>query len=418
MHRLALLLLLAVTCAACAPDDPPAVVAPLVGDSASLLIELPLEVAPGSATPALFAGADNSVFVSWTEPSGAGRHALRYARLEGDQWSVPLTAAEGADWFVNWADIPSLAASGDTVVVHYLVKSGPGTYAYDVHVRRSVDGGRSWEAPVPAHRDGTETEHGFVSMLPLTSGQVQLVWLDGRALAAGASDAAGQGASNAAMSLRAARLGSGGAIEEERVLDERVCDCCRTAAVPVPGGQVVFYRNRTDDERRDIWYVRSEDGQWFLPAPVHEDNWQIQGCPVNGPAADSRADTVAVAWFTAAQDQPHVKVAFSVDGGRSFGAPVLVDGGRPLGRTEVALLPGGGAVVAWLEGVGDGGDAEIRARTVSVDGRLGESHVLTRTSGARASGFPGLAATPDGRLFLAWTDPEGGRIRTARLTLP
>ena len=56
------------------------------------------------------------------------------------------------------------------------------------------------------------------------------------------------------------------------------------------------------------------------------DGWKIDACPVNGPAVAAAADTVVVAWFTAA-DMPRVRLAYSRDGGRSFAAPIEVASG-------------------------------------------------------------------------------------------
>ncbi|MBK8324867.1 MAG: hypothetical protein IPL06_19865 [Betaproteobacteria bacterium] len=44
---------------------------------------------------------------------------------------------------------------------------------------QSADGGRTWSTPVTPHRDGTASEHGFVSLVADTGG-VLAVWLDGR----------------------------------------------------------------------------------------------------------------------------------------------------------------------------------------------------------------------------------------------
>jgi hypothetical protein len=41
---------------------------------------------------------------------GEGRFSLRFALKKGDGWSAPRVIAEGANWFVNWADFPSMVA--------------------------------------------------------------------------------------------------------------------------------------------------------------------------------------------------------------------------------------------------------------------------------------------------------------------
>ena len=113
------------------------------------LRELDSPARPGSGQPNLVATADGRVLLSWIEPAGEKRHALRFAeRRKHGAWSEPRTIAEGAGWFVNWADFPSLAALPDgTLFAHWLARSGPGTYAYDVNLSASRDGGKTWSEP-------------------------------------------------------------------------------------------------------------------------------------------------------------------------------------------------------------------------------------------------------------------------------
>jgi len=106
---------------------------------------------------------------------------VRFSRLGDDRiWSAPTAAARGTDFFVDRADFPSVqrATGSDFLIAHWLQKSGAGTYAYDVHLARSEDDGASWHPLGTVHDDGTQTEHGFVSLLPEADG-VRVFWLDG-----------------------------------------------------------------------------------------------------------------------------------------------------------------------------------------------------------------------------------------------
>jgi hypothetical protein len=177
-------------------------------------------------------------------------------------------------------------------------------------------------------------------------------------------------------------------------------------------GPIVAYRDRTDREVRDISVVRFADGRWSEPRTVHADGWEINGCPVNGPSIAASGRQVAVAWFTAAQDVPRVKLAFSDDAGGSFGEPVVVDDGRPIGRVETMLLDDGSALVCWMESTGDGG--AIRLRRIRRDGEADEAITIAPSGTARSNGFPQLARAGD-RLFIAWT---ADRVLTALMPLP
>jgi hypothetical protein len=364
---------------------------------------------PEAAQP-FVAAAAAGITLSWTEPTAVG-HALRFATWDGTDWSVVRTAAEGTEWFVNWADFPSVVPLSDRdLVAHWLQRSGPGRYAYDVMLTRSVDGGDSWSPPVRPHRDGTETEHGFASLFPHDGG-VGVVWLDGRRYEDGPA-----GPASNEMQVRFTSLGAGGMLTGELVIDERVCDCCQTAVAHTTRGPLVFYRDRSADEIRDIAVSRLENGRWTQPQLVHADNWSINACPVNGPAADAADGDVAVAWYTGAADTPRVRIAFSSDAGDSFGPPITVDDGYPIGRVDVLLLEKGRALVVWLERVGE--DAEVRARLIDSRGERGPARTIAATTAGRSGGFPRMARR-DADVVLAWTEPgESSTVRAAVLQLP
>ena len=357
----------------------------------------------GAGQQNLTVGPDGRVYLSWIDRLPDSSAALRFAAL-GASWSSPRTIAAGNDWFVNWADFPSLLVWDRGMAAHWLQRSGRGRYSYEVRVSRSADGGQTWSQPVVPHRDGTPTEHGFVSLWP-AGGTVMAAWVDGR-------KTADSNRSRHEMSLRAAAIEMDGALGPEAELDSRICDCCQTAAAVTSSGPVVVYRDRSPEEIRDIAIVREVGGVWTEPRIIGGDNWRINACPVNGPAVAAEGNRVVVAWYTGANDRRNVKVAFSSDAGASFGEPVMVDDGRPVGRVAV-IMTQGDALVSWLEDTPGG--AEVRVRRITASGERGESMAVTRTSAARPSGFPRMVRSGD-RVVFAWRDPDtadGARIRTA-----
>jgi hypothetical protein len=144
---------------------------------------------------------------------------------------------------------------------------------------------------------------------------------------------------------------------------------------------------------------------------VHTDNWEISGCPVNGPSVVADGRRVVVGWFTSADDTPHVKVAFSHDAGTTFGNPIQVDDGETVGRVDAFLLPDGSALVCWLSGNIEGG--AIKVRRVQADGTLGPAAVIAKTDISRSSGFPRMARLGN-EVHFAWTEfGKPSHVRTA-----
>ncbi len=359
--------------------------------------------AAGSLAPNLTL-AGGGLVLSWLEPLAEDRHRLLISRFDGAGWAAPVAVAEGERFFANWADLPAVAGGGDgSLVAHWLAKTDEATYAYSPFLARSADGGASWMALGRLNDDDTPTEHGFVSYAP-EAGGVRAFWLDGREMESGG-----------AMGLCTALLGE--SIGAAEVLDVRVCECCSTDAASGSAGPLVVYRDRSGDEVRDISVVRRGSAGWMAPTVVAADGWTIAGCPVNGPAIDAAGEMAAVAWFTGAGDAPRVQIAFSTDGGATFGRPVVIDADAPAGRVDVALDGAGGAVVGWLAIAGDAGS--VRLRRVSLNGDMGEPLEMAVTGAARVSGFPRLVRLDD-TIYLAWVDttPEDGhRLRAMAVPL-
>lgn len=349
---------------------------------------------PGAMAPELAPAAGGGAWLSWLEPHEDG-HRLRVARFHDGAWGEPSTVVAGEGFFANWADVPSVAEDGEgTLLAHWLEMTGEGAYDYGIELARSDDGGASWRRLGPLHADGVPAEHGFVTLLGDPRGGFEAFWLDGREVPSGGP-----------MTLRTARVGADGP-QGERLLDDRVCDCCPTAAGWTADGLLLAYRGRTADEVRDNLALVRRAGSWSGPVPIAREGWRIAACPVNGPAVAAEGDRAAVAWFTAADDRPRVETAWRKPGG-GFGPPALVDDERPLGRVDAVTLPDGSAAVSWLSA--DGG---VRLRRLRPQGSLGEPRLLARTSTARASGIPRMARTGDA-LLVVWveTPPEDAAPR-------
>ncbi len=369
-----------------------------------------------SREPELTTTRDGRIILSWVEKIGAKHYALRSSMRDATGWSETRTVSEGENWFVNWADFPSVIALQDgSLAAHWLVKSGSGTYAYDVNLALSKDSGRTWSKPIVPHRDNTKTEHGFVSLIPLADGRLGAVWLDGRNMENMNEESEEHAPAAQSMTLRYAAIDSDGKLSDEAQLDERICECCQTSATVTSEGPVAVYRDRSASEIRDIYLVRQNRGVWSGPQPVYADNWKINGCPVNGPAIAAEGRRVVVAWYTEADDVPHVKLAFSDDAAATFGEPIIVDDGEAAGRVDVLQLPDGSALVCWMAGNAERG--AVKVRRVEANGKLGPPSEVAATDISRSSGFPRMARLGD-QVHFAWTEfgtPAKVRMATANV---
>ncbi|MFN8574267.1 MAG: sialidase family protein [Gemmatimonadaceae bacterium] len=358
---------------------------------------IPGPAGPQSGESSLAADATGTLHMTWLERLPDSSVALRYAQRSGERWDSTRTIAVRRDLFVNWADFPTVSSTASgRVLVHWLQRSTASKYSYDAHLVSSTDAGVSWSPPIRLHTDSSASEHGFVSFVPVADSAMAF-WLDGR------DTKGGEGHDHGAMQVRGASISRTGSLGPEMSVDARTCDCCQTAAALSARGPVVAYRDRSDDEVRDIVVSRLNGDAWTPAVKVHDDHWQIDACPVNGPAIFASGDTVAVAWFTAARDTAKVQLAVSTDAGATFGPPVRIDGGNPAGRVSLTPDGKGALIVAWVERL-TGENAEVRARRVTFDGHASSPTVITKSSAARASGFPRLARAGT-RLYASWTQP-------------
>lgn len=314
--------------------------------------------------------------MTWIEPRDGTPRVLHAAMSDG-AWTTPSVVAEGDTLFVNWADTPVLGRAGDgSSIVTYPRKSGAGKYAYDVVVSRLVQG--NWEDLGSPHRDGTESEHGFPSLVADGSG-FRIFWLDGRMTT-----------EEGPMTLRTARWE--GAFEGSRVIDSRVCDCCGTDAIREGQDWAVVYRDRSDSEVRDIRIVQS-DG---TGSALANDGWQIAGCPVNGPRIVALPLGRVAAWATGASG---LEVRASFGGVAGVVAPAE---DSPAGRVDLVVVERE-AIITWL---GSDGVYARRLAPTKQGLRAGLPVKIAGTGPGRSTGFP-RAAVVRGELWTIWTGASG-----------
>lgn len=378
-------------------------------DQIQSIRSIPSPSKPNSAEPFLFTDSDSTVYLSWIEKSEE-KSILKLSSLDNNQWTEPMTIASGNSWFVNWADYPMIAANGQNLVAHFLDKSGESTYAYDVKLTTSADKGKTWTDPVILHDDKKQAEHGFVTLLPFGD-NFFVTWLDGRnTVMEGMEGMDHHEGHHGSMSLRAAIIDAKGNKINEWELDNKTCDCCQTTAAITSNGPIVIYRDRSDEEIRDMSIVRLIDSQWTAPKAIHNDNWKIAGCPVNGPRVASEGNNLVIAWFSAATDTSRVNVIFSTDGGSTFGNAIRIDEGSAIGRVDIALIDDKSAMVSWMEGT------MIKAAKVHADGTIEPSITIATSSESRASGFPQMTKSRN-QLIFAWTDDNEKNIKVATIPL-
>ena len=366
---------------------------------------------PYNSSESFLFSTDKDLFISWTEQE-EDSNFLYMSKLNGSSWSDKKIVAKGTDWFVNWADFPSISVNetSQSIFTYHLPKSSEETFSYDINYHFNKND--KWYDMDKIHDDNTLSEHGFVSSVPYEDGFI-VSWLDGRNTY-GKGD---HGHAKGAMTLRSAVIGYDGNIEKRSLVDDMVCDCCQTSMTVSEGIPIVVYRDRSKGEIRDISFSRYIDQKWTEPQPIHEDGWQINGCPVNGPNIDSFGENVVVSWFSASKGRPKVNIKFSSDNGRTYGDKILLDDikNSPIGRVDVEFISEDEVLVSWLSSVD--GKGQLLLRKIKSNGDIGPIKVIDQISTERSTGFPQIEEFND-NIYISWTDNSESNKKIKMTKIP
>ena len=356
--------------------------------------DIPFLYGDNNAQPNL-ASSNGALSLSWISSKNKNRASLHFSQFKKGKWIKPQKIANGSDWFVNWADFPAHAINEDLIITSYLKKSDSGTYTYDVILNLQKLSGEKIKKDFLLNTDGVKAEHGFVSIIPNNNKGFFITWLDGRNTVEKKLDG-----HHKPMTIRFAEITNTGEVINESELDAAVCDCCQTSIAMTNNGPIVVYRDRSENEERDIYTIRNINGVWEEPNQLHNDGWIINGCPVNGPKVAVSSTNLAIAWFTVVNDNPLVNVSFSKTNGDSFGTPFKLNDHDAIGRVDVAFLNNEEVIVSYME-VDDIG-TYLRIKKVSVNGEISKPITVSKIDGGRNTGVPQLEII-NNEIFIVWT---------------
>lgn len=347
-----------------------------------------------NAQPSLVSN-DGSLSLSWISSSDENNASLNFSQFKNGKWEKAQTVAKGSDWFVNWADFPAHAINEDLILTNYLKKSDSRTYTYDIILNLQKLSGEKIKEDFVLNNDGIKAEHGFVSIIPNENQGFYITWLDGRNTTAKELDG-----HHKPMTIRFAEITAMGAVINEAELDSATCDCCQTSIAASDNGPIVVYRDRSKEEVRDIYFTQRINNVWETPAPVYNDEWVINGCPVNGPKVDANSNNFAVSWFTVSNGKPTVKLSFLKYNEESFGSPIKINDHNALGRVDLKYLNDQEVIVSYMEV--DNIGTYLTIKKVSIDGVVSEPITISEIDGGRNTGVPQLEIF-NNDIYVVWT---------------
>ena len=257
----------------------------------------------------------------WSTWSAGQYLYLNYSDDLGQSYSAPMlvnTVAEKIS--TRGENRPKIAIDGTGNV--YLSWVTPLSKRFSANVRFSYFSvhDNKMSKVVTVNNDNLLTGHSFNEMVVTQQGDVYISWLDGRAKFAAAKK--GVRLRNSEIYLAHANFLTGKTTFDNNFLTQGTCVCCRLA-MDLDGNDLpmLMWRHIFGDNYRDHGFLTMKNqAQANPPKRVSFENWQINGCPHQGPSMvrETRGDNlnrVHMTWFNSAPDASGLFYAYSDDNG-------------------------------------------------------------------------------------------------------
>lgn len=273
----------------------------------------------------------------------------------------------------------------------------------DVRFVRSLDGGKSFSAPMSVHANSDAIVHAFGSLLVDLKGHVYVAWLDSR----NRETARANKETHRGVSIYyAVSTDAGKSFRGDYRIADHTCECCRLGlALDAKQRPAVMWRHIFEPNIRDHAIATlNVDGKAGAIERASYDDWRIDACPHQGPSfaygSDGRRHQ---AWFTVKGEEAGIYYAATGKNGE-LGVPVQL-GTHQAKQAEVAVK---GATVAVVWKQYDGESTALVSRISDDNGLTWAQKEIARTRSD--SDRPQLLNGSAG-LLVAWhVAGEGMRI--------
>ncbi|BBA34874.1 uncharacterized protein sS8_2930 [Methylocaldum marinum] len=280
----------------------------------------------------------------------------------------------------------------------YVAYPAFGLQPWTTYLSVSEDQGRRFSPPEPLSSTA-RTANSFQAVLAMSpKGELHAFWHDERE---GADEARGNDIFHTVLDAQ------GKTVRSNQKIADDVCSCCRLAvAFENDGRPALVTRFIYTGNVRDHGLLKPKDqeAKW-LATRVTDDAWEIEACPVHGPALSIGPDgRYHLAWFTQGSKRQGVFYAYSDDQGRSFSKPMALGVRDRLPGHPAVLATSDRVVLAWNEFDGRKNQAMVKQSRDS--GTTWSAATAAAESDSEAD-FP-LLLTDGQAIFLSWNSLDKG----------
>jgi len=257
----------------------------------------------------------------WSTWSSEQQLYLNYSDDLGRNYSAPMLVNQIAEGIsTRGENRPKIGV--DELGNIYLSWVTPLNKRFTANVRFSYfdPNTKQFSVPVTVNNDNLLTGHSFNEMVVSQAGDVYIAWLDGRAKVAAAKK--GIRLRHSELYLAHANFVQGKKVFDNNYLAQGTCVCCRLAMdLDKQDLPMLMWRHIFGDNIRDHGFLTMRNKQQANPMQrVSFENWQVNGCPHQGPSivgADN-GSRVHMSWFNNATDASGLFYAYSDDGGSTM----------------------------------------------------------------------------------------------------
>jgi len=341
----------------------------------------------------------------WVASVQDGHVTVRHSDDRGKTFSAPVTVNPEAEFVAaDGENRPKILVAGNGNIYVSYTQSLDAPFAGNVRFSRSVDGGKSFLAPLTVNDNLDPFTHRFDSMGINGRGQIYMAWLDKRDAAA----ATNKGEKYSGISVYyAVSDDEGKSFRPNIKVADHTCECCRIAmATDTDGYPVIAWRHIFDNNIRDHALVKL-DGK-MAPVRLSHENWSIAACPHHGPSLSIATDGIYhAAWFSNAPERHGLFYAHSTDQGKTFSNPLNFGNTEAQPAHPYVLSLGSRVYLVWKEFDGEntgvfGMNSGDGGKSWSAPGKLAIS--------SDTSDSP-LLIGENNRVYLSWnTKNEGYRL--------
>ncbi|OEJ65641.1 sialidase family protein [Magnetovibrio blakemorei] len=307
----------------------------------------------------------------------------------------------------NGENRPKVAAAPNGDLYVSFIAKGERKFTGVVYFSRSLDGGKTFSAPIPVSDEAVSSSQRFEALKVGQDGRIFMAWLDKRDLFTAQKTKTPYRGSAMYFAISDDR---GASFHANVNGADHSCECCRVAMDIGPDDRpVIVWRHVFEPSIRDHAVMKlNADGSPGKVVRLSEDQWDLEGCPHHGPwISISESGVQHVTWFTDGKARQGIFYARSEDGGQTFSAPMTFGNADQQAGHPSVLAVGKRVFLTWKE----------------FSGKHDELYVMTSPDGGRSWSSPlRVAATQDSSdhpflltdgqwLYASWaTEIEGLRL--------